>query len=77
VKKGVRSDAGAGALADSTIGNDTGHLDLIREWLGRPLWEVQPADADAYFGRVVTGIWLSGGEERRTCLCCARRRPGR
>jgi integrase len=40
-------------LADSTIRNDTGHLDLIREWLGRPLWEMQPDDADAYFGRVL------------------------
>jgi hypothetical protein len=28
-------------LASSTIRNGTGHPDLIREWLGRPLWEMQ------------------------------------
>jgi hypothetical protein len=33
--------------------NDTGHLDLIRNWFGRPLWEMRPEDADAYFGRVL------------------------
>jgi hypothetical protein len=48
-----RAGAGIGGLADSTIRNDTGHLDLIREWFGRPLWEVQPTDADIYFGRVL------------------------
>jgi hypothetical protein len=50
----VPARASAG-LADSTICNDTGHLELIREWFGRPLWEVQPADADAYFGEVLPG----------------------
>jgi len=48
----VLARASAG-LADSTIRNDTGHLELIRAWFGRPLWEMQPADADAYFGRVL------------------------
>jgi hypothetical protein len=48
----VLARASAG-LADSTIRNDTGHLDLIRNWFGRPLWEMQPEDADAYFGRVL------------------------
>jgi hypothetical protein len=48
----VLARASAG-LADSTIRNDTGHLDLIRDWFGRPLWEMQPADADAYFGKVL------------------------
>ena len=46
----VLARASAG-LADSTIRNDTGHLDLIREWFGRPLWEMRPEDADAYVGR--------------------------
>jgi integrase/recombinase XerD len=46
----ARSSAG---LADSTIRNDTGHLQLIRDWFGRPLWEMQPADGDAYFGKVL------------------------
>jgi integrase len=25
----------------------------VRAWFGRPLWDMQPADADAYFGRVL------------------------
>ena len=40
-------------LADSTIRNDTGHLDLIPDWFGRPPWEMRPEEADAYFGRVL------------------------
>ena len=48
----VLARASAG-LADSTIRNDTGHLELIRDWFGRPLWEMQPGDADAYFGTVL------------------------
>ncbi|MDF5758456.1 hypothetical protein [Spongiactinospora sp. TRM90649] len=46
----MRASAG---LADSTIRSDTNHLELIRAWFGRPLWEMQPADADAYFGKVL------------------------
>ncbi len=46
----ARASAG---LADSTIRQDTNHLELIRSWFGRPLWEMQPADADAYFGKVL------------------------
>jgi hypothetical protein len=26
-----------------------------RAWLGRPLWEMEPSDADAYFGKVLRG----------------------
>jgi integrase/recombinase XerD len=48
----VLARASAG-LADSTIRNDTGHLELIRDWFGRALREMQPADADAYFGKVL------------------------
>jgi integrase/recombinase XerD len=48
----VLARASAG-LADSTIRNDTGHLELIRDWFGRPLREMQAADADAYFGKVL------------------------
>jgi integrase/recombinase XerD len=40
-------------LTDSTIRNDTNHLELIRDWFGRPLWEMQPTDADTYFGKVL------------------------
>jgi hypothetical protein len=48
----VLARASAG-LVDSTIRNDTNHLELIRDWFGRPLWEMQPADADTYFGKVL------------------------
>ena len=48
----VLARASAG-LADSTICNDTGHLELIRDWSGGPLREMQPSDADAYFGKVL------------------------
>jgi len=48
----VLARASAG-LADSTIRNDTNHVELIRGWFCRPLWEMQPADADAYFGTVL------------------------
>jgi len=46
----ARSAAGVG---DKTIRQDTGNLEQIRSWFGRPLWEMEPADADAYFGRVL------------------------
>ncbi len=48
----VLARASAG-LVDSTIRNDTNHLELVRDWFGRPLWEMQPPDADAYFGKVL------------------------
>jgi integrase/recombinase XerD len=43
----------AAGLADSTIGGDVVHLEQVRAWFGRPLWEMEPADADAYFGKVL------------------------
>jgi len=46
----ARSAAGVG---DKTIRQDTGNLEQIRSWFGRPLWEMEPTDADAYFGRVL------------------------
>ena len=48
----ARSAAG---LADSTIAGEVIHLDQVRTWLARPLWEMQPADADTYFGQVLRG----------------------
>jgi site-specific recombinase XerD len=50
----VLARASAG-LADGTIRSDVGHLEQTRTWFGRPLWEMEPADADAYFGRVLRG----------------------
>lgn len=48
----VLARASAG-LTDSTIRNDANHLELIRDWFGHPLWEMQPPDADTYFGKVL------------------------
>ena len=40
----------AAGLADGTISSDVVHLEQVRAWFGRPLWEMEPADADTYFG---------------------------
>lgn len=32
---------------------DIGHLEKVRDWFGRPLWEMEPPDGDSYFGKVV------------------------
>lgn len=44
----ARSSAG---MADGTIRGELSNLDQIRDWFGRPLWEMEPPDADTYFGR--------------------------
>jgi site-specific recombinase XerD len=43
----------AAGLADATIRSDVSHLEQLRNWFGRPLWDMEPADADAYFGKVL------------------------
>jgi hypothetical protein len=43
----------AAGLSDGTISSDVMHLEQVRAWFGRPLWEMRPADADAYFGKVL------------------------
>ena len=45
----------AAGLADATIRSDVLHLEQVRAWFGRPLWDMEPADADAYFGTVLRG----------------------
>ncbi len=45
----------AAGLSDATVSLDVRHLEQVRAWFGRPLWEMQPSDADAYFGRVLRG----------------------
>lgn len=45
----------AAGLADATIRSDVGHLEQVRAWFGRPLWDMEPSDADAYFGTVLRG----------------------
>jgi hypothetical protein len=46
----------AAGLADSTIRADVGQLEQVREWSGRPLWELEPTDVDAYFGRALQKV---------------------
>ena len=43
----------AAGLSDSTIRGDVSHLEQVRSWFGRPLWDMAPGDADAYFGKVL------------------------
>ena len=43
----------AAGLADATIRSDVSHLEQLRAWFGRPLQDMVPADADAYFGTVL------------------------
>ncbi|RSM80543.1 recombinase [Amycolatopsis sp. WAC 01375] len=48
----VLARASAG-LADGTISSDIGHLEQVRAWFGKPLWDMEPADADTYFGKIL------------------------
>ena len=43
----------AAGLSDSTIRGDVSPLECVRGWFGRPLWDMQPGDADAYCGTVL------------------------
>ena len=45
----------AAGLSDGTIASDVLHLEQVRAWFGRPLWDMEPPDADAYFGKVLRG----------------------
>ncbi|MGJ6966951.1 tyrosine-type recombinase/integrase [Streptosporangium sp. G11] len=45
----------AASLSDATISSEVIHIEQVRAWLGRPLWSMEPADADAYFGQVLRG----------------------
>jgi hypothetical protein len=41
----VLARASAG-LAEGTISSDIGHLEQVRTWCGKPLWDMEPADTD-------------------------------
>ena len=43
------------SVTDATIRGEVGQLEQIREWFGRALWEMEPSDADDYFGRMLRG----------------------
>ncbi len=69
----------AAGLSDKTISADVSNLEQVRAWFGKPLWEMRPADADEYFGKVMRAaaqntrlkraqalkIWLAFLELRR------------
>ncbi len=46
----------AAGLSDGTISSDVVHLEQVRTWFGRPLWEMEPPDADVYFGKVLRSM---------------------
>jgi len=50
----VLARASAG-LADATIRGDVGNLVQVRTWFGKPLWDMEPSDADTYFGKALRG----------------------
>ncbi len=62
----------AAGLSDGTIASDVLHLEQVRAWFGRPLWDMEPADADAYFGKVLRdtakGTRLSRAQALKTCF---------
>ena len=43
----------AAGLSDGTIASDVLQVEQVRAWFGRPLWDMEPPDADAYFGKVL------------------------
>jgi integrase/recombinase XerD len=55
-------------LLDSSIRADVVRLEHVRAWFGRPLWEMEPGDADAYFGRVLRGSPKSSRATRASSL---------
>jgi len=46
----------AAGLSDNTIRSDVSHLEQVRTWFGKPLWDMLPADADSYFGTVLRAV---------------------
>ena len=44
----ARSSAG---IVDHTIQLDVGSIVQLREWFGRPLWELRPQDMDRFLGQ--------------------------
>ena len=46
----------AAGLVDGSIRSDTSNLEQVRRWFERPLWEMEPRDADRYFGRALRDL---------------------
>lgn len=63
-------DLDAGRLGeDGTTRGELSNLEQIREWFGRPLWKMDPEDANAYFGRVLREAPLGTRHARVSALC--------
>ena len=62
----------AAGLSDGTISSDVIHLEQVRAWFGRPLWDMEPADADEYLGKALRstarGTRLSRAQALKTCF---------
>jgi hypothetical protein len=58
----------AAGMADSTIAGDVVNLEQIRVWFDGPLWEMEPADADGYFGKVLRGAAKGTRQARSRAL---------
>ena len=41
----------AAGLSDGTVSSDVIHLEQVRAWFGRPLWDMEPPDAAPRRGR--------------------------
>src|ERR1039457_379704 len=52
-RAGAVPAGGAGGGSAGTISSAVIHLEQARAWLGRPLWDMEPPDADEYFGKVL------------------------
>ncbi|BAH55753.1 MULTISPECIES: hypothetical protein [Rhodococcus] len=48
----------AAGLSDNMIRSDVSHLEQVRTWFGKPLWDMLPADADSYFGTVLRPVLI-------------------
>jgi hypothetical protein len=63
----------AAGMADATFRSDVLHLEQLRGWFGRPLWDMEPVDADAYFGKVLRtaakGTRLARSQALKTYSC--------
>ena len=66
----------AAGLSDGTISSDVIHLEQVRAWFGRPLWDMEPADADAYFGKVLRDARPSTRTGRAAALTVYFQFPG-
>ncbi|MEV6678545.1 site-specific integrase [Streptomyces erythrochromogenes] len=58
----------ASGLADGSVQTEVSSLGQIRSWFGRPLWEMEPPDADRFFGQVMRGAAVATRQLRAFAL---------